>query len=104
MIPHERSLVEKYKDKPFAILGVNTDSDKDEYARKASEQKVTWRSAWTGSTDNPISRQFKVRGYPSVYLLDGDGKIREKWLGAPQPKALEKAIDELLAELEKSAK
>lgn len=104
MIPHERSLVEKYKDRPFAILGVNTDSSKDDYAKKAAEQKVTWRSAWTGSTDNALSRQFKVRGYPTVLLVDGSGKIREKWLGAPPPKALEKAIDELLAELEKPAK
>jgi hypothetical protein len=25
MIPHERSLVEKWKDKPFALIGVNSD-------------------------------------------------------------------------------
>ena len=55
MIPHERSLVEKYKDRPFAIVGVNTDSSKDEYAKKAAEQKVTWRSAWTGSHGVPTS-------------------------------------------------
>ena len=40
MIPHERSLVEKYKDRPCAIVGVNTDSSKDEYAKKAAEQKA----------------------------------------------------------------
>ena len=27
MYPHERSLVEELKDKPFAILGVNSDKD-----------------------------------------------------------------------------
>ncbi|MBM3988993.1 MAG: redoxin domain-containing protein [Planctomycetes bacterium] len=104
MIPHERSLVEKYKDRPFAILGVNTDTSKSDYAKKAEEQKVTWRSAWTGSTNNAISRQFKVKSYPTVLLLDGTGKVREKWLGAPPPKALERAIEELLAELEQAAK
>jgi len=30
MYPHERSLVEKYRDEPFAILGVNSDEDLDE--------------------------------------------------------------------------
>lgn len=27
MYPHERSLVEKLKDEPFAIIGVNSDED-----------------------------------------------------------------------------
>ena len=99
MIPHERSLVKKYQDTPFTILGINTDTDKDEYRRKAEEMKVTWRSAWMGSTSNPISSAFKVSGYPTVLLLDGKGTIRKKWLGAPQADALETAIDELLAEL-----
>jgi peroxiredoxin len=101
MIPHERSLVERYKDKPFSILGINTDGDKDEYKRKVSESKVTWRSAWTGSTSNEISRQFRVAGYPTVFLLDGEGVIRKKWTGAPPEKQLEAAIEELLAELAK---
>jgi hypothetical protein len=99
MIPHERSLVKKYQDAPFTILGVNTDSDKDEYRRKAEEMKVTWRSAWTGALSNPISSSFKVSGYPTVFLLDGKGTIRKKWLGAPKADVLETAIDELLAEL-----
>ena len=30
MYPHERSLVERLKDKPFALIGVNSDTDKDE--------------------------------------------------------------------------
>ena len=98
MFPHERSLVEKYKDQPFALLGVNTDSDKEDYRRQVETNKINWRSAWTGGKDNPISRQFKIEGYPTVFLLDGSGKIRKKWLGAPPPATLEKAIDELLAE------
>jgi hypothetical protein len=61
--------------------------------------KVTWRSAWTGGTDNAISKQFGVRGYPTVLLIDGQGTIRKKWLGPPKPQELETAVDELLAEL-----
>ncbi|MCC7015226.1 MAG: redoxin domain-containing protein [Planctomycetes bacterium] len=101
MIPHERSLVEKYKDQSFTILGVNTDTDKADYKRQAVEQKVTWRSAWTGGTSNAISRAFRVTGYPTVFLIDGKGVIRKKWVGAPSAKQLETLIDELLAELPK---
>ena len=101
MIPHERSLVEAYKDKPFALLGVNTDSSKEVYARKAQEMKVTWRSAWTGGKKNPISEKFRIEGYPTLYLIDHEGVIRKKWLGAPPAKELEKSIEELIAKTEK---
>jgi hypothetical protein len=101
MIPHERSLVEKYKNRPFALLGINTDTDKDSYKRQAAEQKVTWRSAWTGGKDNPISAAFRVEGYPTLYLIDASGKIRKKWLGAPGPQLMESAIEELLVEAER---
>jgi hypothetical protein len=99
MIPHERSLVKAYEDKPFALLGVNTDKSKDIYVRRAEEMKVTWRSAWTGGTDNPISRKFRVSGYPTLFLIDHEGVIREKWVGPPSNDELEKAIDEALAEV-----
>ena len=29
MYPHERSLVKTLADKPFALIGVNSDADKD---------------------------------------------------------------------------
>ena len=101
MIPHERSLVEDYKDKPFVLLGVNTDSSKDVYAQKVKDMKVTWRSAWTGGKDNPISQRFRIEGYPTLYLIDHEGVIRRKWLGAPPQRELEKSIDELIAKIGK---
>lgn len=99
MFPHERSLVEKYKDQPFVLLGVNTDKDKAEYKRRVVAEKINWRSAWTGDTNNPISQQFRISGYPTVFLLDAQGKIHKKWVGAPPPKQLEAAIEELLKDL-----
>ena len=49
MIPHERSLVEKWKDKPFALIGVNSDGTNEEeglkkFLEQAKEMGVTWRS------------------------------------------------------------
>ena len=49
MIPHERSLVDKWKDRPFALIGVNSDNTSTEkgmelYKTKAKEMGVTWRS------------------------------------------------------------
>ena len=43
MYPHERSLVKKMKDKPFALIGVNSDPRPKVKAAKIREN-ITWRS------------------------------------------------------------
>lgn len=97
MLPHERSLVERLKNEPFALLGINTDSDKDEYNKKAKEYKVTWRSAWEGSKSGPISTKWGIEGFPTLYLIDHKGVIQKMWLGGPEEAELDKLIDELVA-------
>lgn len=100
MYPHERSLVEKLKDEPFAIIGVNSDKDLDELAEAVQKENITWRSFWNGpkGTAGPISTQWSIRGWPTLFLVDAKGVIRHKWLGSPSTEVLDKAIDELLAE------
>jgi hypothetical protein len=100
MYPHERSLVEKLKDDPFAIIGVNSDKDLEALQPALKKENITWRSFWNGpeGTDGPISVKWNVRGWPTLYLIDAKGVIRHKWLGSPSTEVLDKAIDELVAE------
>ena len=95
MIPHERSLVEKLKDKPFALVGVN--SDPAENLRKAMESEhITWRSFFDGgTTSGPIASRWNVHGWPTIYILDSKGVIRARDLRGEE---LEKKVEELLAE------
>ena len=44
MIPHERSLVEDLKDKPFALIGVNSDQTVERAKKAIEENKLNWRS------------------------------------------------------------
>ena len=57
-----------------------------------------------GSTGGPISTQWNVRGWPTLYVLDGKGVIRHKYVGSPGGETLDKVIDELLEEMEKEKK
>lgn len=102
MYPHERSLVEKLKDEPFAIIGVNSDEDLEELAEAVEKENITWRSFWNGplGTAGPISTKWNVQGWPTMYLIDAKGVIRYYWLGSPGNDVLDKAIDELLIEAE----
>ena len=105
MYPHERSLVKKLADKPFALVGVNSDRDLDQLKKVLEDEKITWRSFWNGKEGGrgPISTEWNVRGWPTLYLIDHKGVIRHKWVGSPENEKLDAAIDRLVAEAEKGA-
>ena len=97
MLPHEKALVERLKDKPFALLGINSDGDAEEVNEMLAEQGITWRQAIDGSTEGPLATRWNVNGWPTIYVLDAEGKIRFRDV---RDEEMEKAVNELLAELE----
>jgi hypothetical protein len=100
MYPHERSLVKKLEGKPFALIGVNSDNDRDELKDVMKEQRITWRSFWNGGdTSGPISKEWKVRSWPTLVLIDAKGVIRNKWEGSPGGPAIDQAVEALLKEM-----
>lgn len=106
MYPHERSLVQKLEDKPFALIGVNSDRDLKALQEVLEDEEITWRSFWNGpqGTSGPISTEWNVHGWPTLFLIDHKGVIRHKWLGSPGDKVMDESIDKLVAEAEKDAK
>jgi hypothetical protein len=101
MYPHERSLVEKFAGKPFAILGVNSDPDRDRIREIVKEKALTWRSWWDGGTDGPIATRWNVRGWPTVYIIDHEGVIRAR---DPHGEQIDRALAELVPKAEAAAK
>ncbi len=98
MYPHERSLVKRLEDKPFALIGINSDRDKDELKKAMEKEKITWRSFWDGgSTSGPIATKWNVRAWPTIYVLDHNGVIRYKNV---RGEAMDKAVDTLLKAME----
>lgn len=78
--PYERFLVERYRNFPFALLGVETGSSIEAMRRDKAARKLEYRSWWDvpgpGETMGPIAAAWNVVGWPAVYLIDGDGVIR----------------------------
>ena len=99
MYEHERSLVKRLQDKPFALIGVNSDQDRIALKQVLKKEKITWRSFWNGgSTKGPISRDWKIGGWPTLILIDHKGVIRQKYEGSPGDAALDRVIEGLLKE------
>lgn len=97
MFPHERSLVKRLEDKPFALLGINSDSDRAALKKLNQAERITWRSWWdNGSVHGPIQTKWQVEKRPAIYVLDARGVIRHK---ATDGTGLDDAINKLLAEL-----
>jgi hypothetical protein len=106
MYPHERSLVQKMEGKAFALLGVNSDSDKVALKQAMQKEHITWRSFWNGpsGTKGPISGAWAIQGWPTLFIIDHKGIIRHKYVGSPGPQVLDAAIEKLVAEADKDAK
>jgi peroxiredoxin len=102
MFPQERALVQRHKDKPFVLIGVN--SDPRPKLKQAQEKKnLVWRSFWDGGdTAGPIAATYNVKDWPTIFVIDHTGKLRYKGSGM-RDKALDNAVDKLLAELEREA-
>jgi hypothetical protein len=97
MYPHERSLVKRLADKPFALLGINSDINKEELKTVMEKEEITWRSFWNGpeGTNGPISKKWNVHGWPTIYVLDQKGVIRYKNVRGEK---MDEAVDKLLKE------
>src|SRR4051794_32005097 len=93
MYPHERSLVKRLEGKPFALIGVNSDDDRDTVKQAIADENLTWRSFFDGGTGGPIARAWGVRGWPTIVVIDAKGVIRYKDVRGDD---LDVAVDVLL--------
>jgi thiol-disulfide isomerase/thioredoxin len=94
MYPKERALVEQLQGRPFALLSVNTDHDRETLRRSISQGEITWRCWWESGVEGPICSRWLIEGFPQVYLLDHKGVIRSYEF--PDKAASNRAIEELL--------
>ncbi|MFT5058867.1 MAG: hypothetical protein ACI89E_001648 [Planctomycetota bacterium] len=77
MYAHERSLVEDMKDKPFALIGVNSDQSPEVALAAVKENKLNWRSFQNaGEGREKHSTDWLVSGWPTIVILDAEGRIQ----------------------------
>jgi RNA polymerase sigma factor (sigma-70 family) len=97
-VPHERELVKRLAGRPFVLLGVNGDGDRDKLRAWLDRNPLPWRS-WRdghkGDGQGRIAHAWNVSAWPTVYVLDTRGVIRYRDVSG---KALDEAVDALLKE------
>jgi thiol-disulfide isomerase/thioredoxin len=96
MIPHSRAMVERLKDKPFALISVSADDDKEDLTKFLAKEKMPWTHVWNGP-DGGLVEDWDVQHFPTIYVLDAKGVIRATELRGEE---LEEKVNELLKEVE----
>ncbi len=80
IIPHEKAIAKRFEAEPFAIVCVNGDSDPKVAKAGVTEHGIPWRSFRDEHAEEPtISKAWSVRGWPTLYVIDGEGIIRKRW-------------------------
>lgn len=101
MVPHEREIVKRLAGKPFVLLGVNGDEDRENARKAAVKERMSWQSWWDGRNPGPIALKWGVLSWPAVYILDTQGVIRYRNV---RFKMMDEAIDLLVKEAEAGRK
>lgn len=79
-IPQVKKLYEQYKNKNFAVLGVSIDNDKKAWLKAVEEEDVPWVQILTPDI-RKTQTDYMFSGIPTMYLIDDQGKIVDKFLG-----------------------
>jgi thiol-disulfide isomerase/thioredoxin len=100
-IPHLIELYNAHKDKGFNIVGLNREKVPAgravEHVREfASENGIPYRCAVIGR--DLIEQVPNFRGFPTILLIDRQGRVRLVKVGYTEGVVLEAAIEKLLAE------
>ncbi len=90
--------MERYRGKPFALLGVNIDHKPQTVRRLQDEGRLTWPSFCTDADE--IAAAYGVHTIPHVVVIDAKGIVRYVSVGPPDTKELDKELDDLVAAAE----
>ncbi len=93
------AMKEKFKHKPFEIIAINLDENKQRADEFLASQDINFVVAFDPKAN--IARRFNVDGMPSSYLVDSEGRLRVRYTGFWNKSRddKEKAIEKLLNEI-----
>ena len=73
-MPNMKKVYDAYKDVGFDVIGVNIDADEADLHEFLKVCNLPWRQIF-GGQDSPLKKLYHVRGVPSPWLMDKEGKV-----------------------------
>jgi thiol-disulfide isomerase/thioredoxin len=75
-MPNFKAQYARYKDKGFDIVSISADDREADWLKALEEEQTPWANGLDRNKD--IRQLYQVEYYPTVYLVDADGKILAK--------------------------
>jgi thiol-disulfide isomerase/thioredoxin len=101
--PQQRALEKRLAGKPFVLLDVNSDVQLERRKALNAREMITWPAFEeydANGTLGPIATRWGIEGWPTLFLIDHKGVIRQKYIGSPGEKVLAEEVDKLVREAE----
>ena len=86
--------MKRHKQGLFALVAVNCHDSEEEYRAGCEKIEVEYASIFGGAS---IAEDWGVYGFPTIFVLDAEGKIRFKDV---RGEGLDEAVKQLLDEME----
>jgi len=100
-IPHYNSLAHDYADKGVHLIGLTVESGSSEEILEwmASDEKLQMHYPLVQVNDELMNTFGPVFGFPTTLLLDRDGNVVKRWIGAAPNKSaqIRELLDKMLA-------
>ena len=82
-MPHLVEMQNKYSDKNFKVIGLNTDNEGiDEIKEFAADMKLNYELAWIDQkTAMGLFRYTRFNAIPQTFLIDREGRLRAVFTG-----------------------
>jgi len=90
-VPLLKELFAQYKDQGVTVIGISLDEELKPLQEMVASLGMTWPQIH--DADESLVKLFNVKGTPTYYLIDREGKISAKDIPM---KKLASAIDDLL--------
>ncbi len=99
-IPEEKKLVTTYAGRPFAILGVSGDDDREALRLFLEREQLPWKSIFDAAGD--IRSLWNISGLPTYILIDHHGKVVRYWTGAGHMSEIKDSVADAVLAAERS--
>ena len=90
-IPNIKANYEKYHRKGFDVVSISADAKEADWIKALKEENLPWWNDRDGK--HGLCSLYKVKYYPTIYLLDSEGKVVAKDIRGEE---LAKRLEELL--------
>ena len=94
-MPELQRLHKKHAAKGFSVVGISIDEEHGKARKFAAKKKLAY-PVYLDAAETPAWSTFHVRSIPAVFLVDGQGRIVQQWLGKVDMKEVEQAVARLV--------